>query len=318
MARTEHPTQTLKYRKLEIATKPLVNLLVGHLLAKTDIINDATTVNFSPGFERIFRNHVSMGRKPLLVANHSSHFDIESLIRLLQEIETATGVSINGWYIGVARSMFTGHQGPIVKSVQEHYKERVKIARVEMVPVTRLKDETNYGILTSNKEWIRARRNSRTNDYGLILLPEGSVQSGKSANPFWPFSERRRGMQIPSDDALDQTIEYYSSNEIDMFFITAGIAGGYGVFTSSWKVPSLQAVLALYGRHSPRFIDIRATIPGSLAQIKRQLGPSGSITDLIMRSVASQLPDDPRNLRGIHTQILRTPGYSGDLKRSSL
>lgn len=301
MAQAENPTKTIKYRTLEAATRPLVWLLINKLLSRTDIINDATPVTFTPGFPGIYRNHIVAGRKPILATNHSSHSDIESLIRLVQEIENQTGVNIEGWYLPVARSMLTGHQGPIIKSVQEDYKRKaLEQARIKMIPVTREKDRKKYGITTVNREWARALRDSRTNGYGLIILPEGSVQSGSSADPFWPLSKRRKGMQRPIDNALDDVADHYSRDNIDPFYVTAGLAGGYEVFTSRLKLPTLPAILALYHLHDPHFIDIQATVLGSLAQIRKSAGPDGLIAEPIMRSIASLLADDRRNLRGVY------------------
>lgn len=303
MARAEDPTQTLRYRTLEVATKPLVWLLINHLLSRVDIINNASSVTFTPDFPRIFCDHISAGRKPILATNHSSQFDIDSVIKLVQEIENQTGVHIEGWYLPVARSMSTGHQGPVIKSVQEYYKKRAKeLAGIELVPVTSFNDRKKFGITTQDREWSRARKDSKTNGHGLIVFPEGRVFSGRSANSFWPFSEGRKGMQKPLDNSLDDIADSYSRDNIDPFYITAGLAGGYEVFTSRLKLPTLPAILALYHLHDPHFIDIQATVLGSLAQIRKSAGPDGLIAEPIMRSIASLLADDRRNLRGDYGQ----------------
>ncbi len=302
MARPEgssDPTKTFNYRAQEFVLAPVISRLVTDWLPRISIITDATQIIYPDGFHEKFAEAIRAGCIPVGVANHTSHYDFYEATKVAQDwMEIAKEHQLarpKGIYLPGTSSMFTGHQGPLLKEVQTYIKDKAKQSNIDLVMITRRKDEKKYGLKPNADAMKAAINQAPTNGYGFLLLPEGTVKGGAHTGPFSPD---RHGLQKPEDSSLDFISIMLRRKGLEPVFVSVGIVGSYDVYTAGKiRLPTMRAIQAVRGKADPRIVKIQMGMPQRWSEIPTNGQRGTPIEDFMMRDLASWLP---KRLRGYY------------------
>lgn len=182
---------------------------------------DLFELNYQPETLKTIFSHIESGKIPLIVSNHQSHADGLILAMITDKIKNSSPEKINGFYLPVAASMVSGDQNLNLKKIVDSLEESCRQKSLFMIPVTRPKDVEKYGIKNQNRGSLKKILTSHKNGFGLIFLPEGSVQAGRTNKDGNIF-----GMIKPEENnSFDNIIRKYLKNNIDFCIIPVAING---------------------------------------------------------------------------------------------
>lgn len=227
-----------------------------------------------------FSELINSGYTPLIVSNHQSHADGLPLSLLTKEIKEKTGEKLNGFYLPIAASMVNGDQDQELKSYLEKLSPACFEKGLEMIPVTRKKDEEVYNIKDKNFDSLKKILSAHKQGYGIIFLPEGSVKAGRSGTD----GEITGMIDVGKDNSFDGTIKKYLSKNIKFCVLPVAIDGSYKLYNPDTKkitIPNNKITLT---------ISNEILLPSDFKN--KSLEP----TDLVMPQIAQMLPIKARGI----------------------
>ncbi|MEI8067652.1 MAG: hypothetical protein WCG91_01725 [Candidatus Shapirobacteria bacterium] len=168
-----------------------------------------------------FAELINSGYTPLIVSNHQSHADGFPIALLTEKITDLTDENFNAFYFPIAASMATGHQNEPMKNYLEKVIPVLESKNLYLIPVTREKDEKEYGIKDKNFESIKKLLSAYKQGYGVIYCPEGSVRAGRNDG-----NGGINGMiNVEENNSFDGTIERYLKKDIPFCVLQIAING---------------------------------------------------------------------------------------------
>lgn len=168
---------------------------------------------------------IKNGYYPILISNHQSHADGIPHAFISRKIIVQSDRQLNGFYLPIAASIETGHQGHDLQKLIIDQKPLLANFGLHMIPVTREKDIVEYSIPT-NIESIKKIIKSPQDRFGFVFLPEGNVQGGRIN----PETGQIYGISRPKNlGALDLVIRGCHKDGKDFFFLPVGINGSYKI-----------------------------------------------------------------------------------------
>ncbi len=193
---------------------------------------------------------VAEGRRIMLVANHQSHADVFPLglaaYALTERINLALArvapmdSSFYGFVGPKAASVETGGQGSLIAEFFDQIEPWLLEHKLDLISIVRGKYEKDES--RTIKELARITKKVRSGQYGLAILPEGTVEGGRLARREPP---RRHGI-VESEPGLMSTMVLKSLNRgMDVVVVPLGLDGGYRVFSPNYKLPNVVTVGAL-------------------------------------------------------------------------
>lgn len=254
-----------------------------------------------------YQELISQGGIPLVYANHQSHADGIALAVIAEYLRDlafrATGdFSINGFVVPFAASMASGDQSEELKESYELLKGASERKGLVGFTTTREKDEKLYGMRKSMME-LRPLIKRLHEGYGMMLLPEGTVQGGRHNEG--ADIEEIYGIQRVENDSLTEYFELMKEifnrqgNGRRPFFMPVGLNGGFRIMQSTEGdpprpklTPKGKLSLILGGLTGLSLIKIQANLlmPYDEEEI------TGDLNDYAMRKVASGVPPQARGI----------------------
>lgn len=180
-----------------------------------------TDIELQNGVKDRFIELIDNDGVPILYANHQSHADamaiaaLSEYLRNLVRRPAAGDRSLKGFATLLAASMEHGQQGKELKSTYDLLVGGARRMGVITVPITREKDEIQYGMNRHVIGELRPFVQALKNGYGIAILPEGTVQGGR--HPKEKGIEDINGMQ-----------EIGNNNLIDFFIIASRVLSEQG------------------------------------------------------------------------------------------
>lgn len=237
-------------------------------------------LNYRPETFKTISGHIKSGKLPLIVANHQSHADGLILSLITEKIKDESPDNINGFYLPIASSMVSGKQSPNLKKYLELLAPLCEHNNLFMIPVTRKKDIEVYGEENPNFSSIRKILNCHNDKFGMIFLPEGSVQSGRNREDGSIFGT------IPPEEnnSFDDLVKKYLKNNIDFCVIPVAINGTYKFCNpTTYKIDMFCS-------------DISATISDNILTSDDFKDLKNKPSEFIMPLVAGMLPVESRGV----------------------
>jgi hypothetical protein len=271
-----HPVLARIVPKLERVTREVI-------IPRAEKLMENVNYRYVNGAEDTVREAGQNGDTFFLISNHQAQTDIFSglgTIRWIRRIVSEVGIVLpNNFYVLGAKSMWTGHQGLVIKILNDAMCERLLEEGVVAYPVTRESDADRYKLPLDPYE-VRPVVSSLWNDQGgLMVYPEGTMKPGRTRRegrmgkfPFTLLSsvaEDINGMVTPSDHMVDFMARLLSLKR-GVTFIEISTHGAHRLLSPNYGMPTPGAWASLFTDYSLPPIEVVVDAI-SLDRIKEEL-----------------------------------------------
>jgi len=256
--------------------------------------------NFSKDSEeniKEYANLINKGHAPVIYSNHQSHTDGVIIAILIESIRKKVDPNkLKGFLCPVAASMASGDQHDRVQGGTFLFEPIFNKLGFMYVPIIREDDRKKYGMEGSNRDAIIKLLHAPSDNYGLIVFPEGTVKGGRIAN-----DNKIYGMQeVAGGGILLRCISFWQAQKKKSAMLPVGILNSYKTFDpDDYDVPkSLLDMIAGVG-DVERVVDIEVGKPFTDEEYVKELGSpldpkSQNHIDLLMKKIAILLPDEAK------------------------
>lgn len=312
-----HQTHFLKNLKFTIGRSRILGMRIEVDLGKifenfaVPRIDSMIDLRIAPEVAEEYFELMANGGRPIIYGNHQSHADgwaLALVVRYLRALQPQNEKVFPGIVLPLARSIFTGHQGRIIRAITNLSVPILEQNGVKPIPYTRNKDITKYG-LNKNSMELRPMIRLVREGYGIGNLPEASVQGGRHKNFFgFLFGGEINGI-IDLDDKsifLDfyKLIDKYGQVNGTIFYMPVAMEGGYRFIGADIPLPTLEFLegLVLKPKNPFQVTIERPVTPERLINELREDWQKDPIelSDFLMKQVAIGLP---RRSRGIYQNL---------------
>lgn len=211
-------------------------------LNRFEQLTENIEVIYSDSFTQKLKEDLTRGHLVLVVANHQSHADAFPMAKVIQQItNTINGFlpedqNLHGFRIPIAQTLENAGQSPYLTSAYNKFKPFVE--RFKLFPLLySRKNDGNAFSLNTLKQVLGARESG----YGVAILPEGTVKSGRTTNGVI------NGIQPCGEENLSILI-----NAVDnpgkgrkVLIIPVSINGTYNIYSPDKKHPSLGELIRI-------------------------------------------------------------------------
>lgn len=254
-----------------------------------------------------YQELIVRGGVPLVYTNHQSHADgiaLAVIAGFLRDLAfQATGdFSINGFVVPFAASMASGDQSKELKDSYDLLKGAGERNGLVGYTTTREKDRKLYGMGKLSME-LRPLIKRLHEGFGMMLLPEGSVQGGR--HPEGSDIEDIYGIQKVENDSLTEYFELMKEifkrqgNGRWPFFMPIGLHGGFRIMQSTEGDPP-KPKLTSKGKLSLILGSLTGlsliSIQANLLMPYNEEEVVGDLNDCAMRKVALGIPPQARGI----------------------
>ncbi|MCL5784588.1 MAG: hypothetical protein M1142_04530 [Patescibacteria group bacterium] len=258
-------------------------------------------LNVDPAVGEEYVELMAKGGRPVLYGNHQGHGDgwlLGKVVEYLREKAKEAGVEFPGVVLPLARSMFTGDQGWVLKKITELSAPILQRRGLHMIPYTRNKDEINYG-LKKNQAEVREMAKAAREGYGFCYLPEASIQGGRHKH-FWGFFLGGEVNGVIAADDKDgfagfyDLINRFGHVKGETFFMGVAMEGSYRFMGADIPIPTMELFQSLFA-DSSRPAQVTIESPITVARLKSELqedwrADGHLLNKFLMRSVVKDLP----------------------------
>lgn len=260
------------------------------LVPLSEIMARNTEIQYAPRFFGMYLSAIEEGYTPFIVANHQSHADGLGLAKLTDDLTAATTPlkenRINGFWLPVAGSIFTGHQGPVIKTAIESALPFLKKHNLQLTPLNRKKDIEVYGLPPNNIGFTKKLRQEVRNNHGVALLPEGSVHSAETN----PETGEMFGMQSFEPGGIEYIIQIIEWEKRKALLIPVSTHGGYEIINSDTRRPTPASYRAALRIGPANFIAMYVDSPIRIDELKLEEGET--VTGYMENVINNNLPKE--------------------------
>lgn len=260
-------------------------------------------LNIEPEVRDEIYDLMAKGGRPILYANHQGHGDgwpLGMAVRYLKSFAKEAGADFPGAILPLARSMFTGHQGLPLKILTELSVPILEEKGFRIIPYTRNKDFTNFGLkksLSEVKNMVRAVREG----YGFCYLPEASIQGGRHKNLLgFVLGGERYGVIKPDDidgfSGFYNLLEREGNVKGEIFFLPIALEGSYRFFGADLPIPTMELLQGLF-KDSDNPIQATIERPVTRAKLPKDWQTNGAgLNNFLMTQVVRKLSPESRGI----------------------
>lgn len=278
----------------------------------------------SPEVNKRIRELLAQGWIPVGYANHEGHQDglaavvIGEHFKTLAQMPPADACGFKGFAVPMAISMASGGQSAELTRIYDFLKEVGQKKGAVAVPITRRKDETQYGMSKKgNVSEVRPFVEKLHQGYGIWVFPEGSIQGGR--HPNGASIEQIYGMQEVRNTSL---MDYFHLADriatkigARAFLAPVGLHGSYRIMEcpegGKPKLTPQGKVSLFIGMFGLALVQIQANLlmPYTVADIQAALGENWmedlqSFNQFAMKKI---VPGIPAIAAGVYGESVGAP-----------
>ena len=176
-----------KNRLLDAAARETFKILI----PKAEVVADATKITYADDFFTRFLPPMQTGDfTPIYVACHSGHGQgipagesLDKMRNIINRVRQPDN-KFPGWTMLIAASVLEGFQGPMVEQGVRQTLPFLERRHVGITEIVRPEDIKRYNMTQNLREVYEELKEAATAGYGIVLFPEGSVQSGRTNRHF--------------------------------------------------------------------------------------------------------------------------------------
>lgn len=273
--------------------------------------DEMVQLNIDPAVTEECVELMAEGGRMIMYGDHQGHADgwlLGKAVQYLIEKAKEAGVDFHGVALPLARSMFTGDQGWILKKMTELVAPILEKRGLRLIPYTRNKDVAKYGLVKNGAE-VREMARAARKGYHFCYLPEASIQGGRHRN-FWGFFLGGEINGVIDVDDKDGFIGFYDLISKfgyvkgETFFQPVVMEGSYRYMGADLPIPTLELLRGLFVNASnPARITIGRPI--TAARLRSEFredwqNDGAGLSKFLMEQVARRLPYASR---GIHRNV---------------
>ena len=263
---------------------------------------ESIPIEFTPTFADEYQKkarELSFNFRPVIVASHTSHMDGAPLASVVKTITDFNNLyspknPLKGFFVPIASSMETGHQGNTVKEGLEKMKQIIEsYYHLGIVSYTRDKDQRNYGLSKNTMRYILELTKRIKAGQGLAVFPEATMQGGRVQEKTLFGKDKRFGMQEFKN--LQDIAEVIQRLGFQPLIIPVGINGGYQLENpdNNRFTKEFLAEIFLTRPTTTNLINAKVGNPVTLNEIAQE-----DINHFLGKMVARLLPQEAR---GVYT-----------------
>lgn len=281
-------------------------LIIGRIVREEARLFDPCIPEFSHGFDAFneaYSQYIKGGYFPILLSNHQTHADgiphamvADGLTYMAQLADPYR--QFPGFFLPIATSVETGDQGTFLQNTLQQLMVPFEKRNLHLMLYTRNKDSKVYGTPANKISFMKKLMGYFKHGYGLTLLPEASVQGGRTNKETGEIY----GMQPFTGANIELILTLLTREEKQPVFIPMGIHGTYRWQSPEKRRAAIKPALILFftSQEMPP-IQVRVGMPLTLDDLLSRVQnddstQSRSLVDILGYEVAQLVPPEARGV----------------------